>query len=123
VRASFRLPSRCLDALRRFAYSQKLRMFARFSILAWAFASRLLCGGAALALLVLALSAGIYPGVADAQDAALQIDFKACEVAAPEWPARAVRAPKAMVGSDEPWAREAGIERLETGADDSDERV
>ena len=52
---------------------------------------------------------------AGAQGAAIQLDVKAGEVQRPDWPAQAVRAPKAMVVSDEALASKAGIEMLKKG--------
>ncbi len=49
------------------------------------------------------------------QQAPAQPDLQAGELAQPAWPAHAVRAPKAMVVSDEPLASEAGIEILKKG--------
>ncbi len=81
--------------------------------------ARLFCFLALLAFLaVQPLGASPVP-----QDPATENDSKAGEIPQPDWPRQAVRAPKAMVVSDEPLASQAGVKILKKGGNAVDAAV
>src|SRR5215471_5209772 len=58
-----------------------------------------------------------------AQQTRTERDFAAGEIGRPEWPTHAVRAPKAMVVSDEPLASQVGVGILQKGGNAVDAAV
>src|SRR5262245_21106392 len=58
-----------------------------------------------------------------AQQTPTERDFAAGEIGRPEWPTHAVRAPKAMVVSDEPLASQVGVGILQKGGNAVDAAV